>query len=213
MAMQLPDRFAQRLARCVLGLGCFGLGISMLFASTLGTGPWDVFHKGLAELTGLSVGVTIEVVGLLILLLWIPLHIRPGIGTILNAIQIGLVVDLIGDRLPVTDNIVGRLAYVLGGTTIIALGSGLYIGAGLGSGPRDGLMLGLEKRGISLRLGRTIVEATALALGWLMGGTVGIGTVIFLVAIGPMVQWFLPRLRMSAAVGEPTTADLAQPIL
>lgn len=169
----------------------------MMIEARLGTGPWDVLHTGLGARLDLPTGVVIEIVGVLLLLAWIPLRIRPGIGTILNAVEIGLVVDLIGDRLPTPGHLPMRLAYVLGAVAVIAAGSGLYIGAGLGSGPRDGLMVGLNSRfGWSIRLSRTLIEGTALASGWLLGGVVGIGTVIFLAAIGPAVQICLPRLRL-----------------
>jgi uncharacterized membrane protein YczE len=194
------DRLVERLARCVVGLACFGLGISMMIEARLGTGPWDVLHTGLGDRLDLPTGVVIELLGVLILLAWIPLRIRPGIGTILNAVEIGLVVDLIGSRLPDTDVLALRVAYVFGAVAVIAIGSGLYIGAGLGSGPRDGLMVGLNRRfGWSIRLSRTIIEGTALVSGWLLGGTVGVGTAIFLVAIGPAVQVCMPRLRLTEA--------------
>ncbi|MBU6314918.1 MAG: hypothetical protein KGR47_00295, partial [Acidobacteria bacterium] len=125
-----------------------------------------------------------------------PLRERLGLGTVLNAIEIGLVVYLLDGVLPVTDLLVPRVLYVVGGLVAIAAGSGLYIGAGLGSGPRDGLMLGLSKRGISVRLARTGVEVTALVVGLLLGGTVGVGTLAFTFGIGPLVQVFLPRLRI-----------------
>jgi uncharacterized membrane protein YczE len=201
MFLPIPsDRLPERLVRCVAGLALFGLGIAMFLASELGLAPWDVFHQGVSERTGIPVGVVIEITGVFILLLWIPLRERLGLGTVLNAIEIGLVVYLLDGVLPVTDQLVPRLLYVAGGLLAIAAGSGLYIGAGLGSGPRDGLMLGLSKRGISVRLARTGVEVAALVVGLLLGGTVGIGTLAFTFGIGPLVQVFLPRLRMRGDV-------------
>jgi len=182
------------------GLALFGLGISMFITSELGVAPWDVFHQGFGRKTGISTGIVIEITGVCILLLWIPLKERMGLGTLLNAIEIGLVVFLIDDHLPHSDLLVVRAAYLLGGLLSIALGSGLYIGAGLGSGPRDGLMLGLSKRGISIGVARTGIEVTVLIVGVLMGGTIGVGTVAFTFGIGPLVQFFLPRLRLRGDV-------------
>jgi uncharacterized membrane protein YczE len=191
-----PDRPVQRLTRCITGLAFFGLGISMFVTAGLGLAPWDVFHQGVASHTGLSLGWVIEIVGFVLLLLWIPLHQRPGIGTILNAVEIGLVVNLIGDHLPSTDRLIPRLAYVVGGVTVIAIGSGLYIGAGLGTGPRDGIMVGLAARGFSVRLTRTVLEVAVMAVGIALGGHIGIGTLAFVVGIGPMVHVLIPMLAM-----------------
>jgi uncharacterized membrane protein YczE len=195
--LPLPaDRRTQRFVRCIIGLALFGLGISMFLTAHLGVAPWDVFHQGISKRTGIPVGIVIEITGVFILLLWIPLRERVGWGTVLNAIEIGLVVYLIDDHLPHTHLLVPRVAYMLGGLCAIAVGSGLYIGAGLGSGPRDGLMLGLSKRGISVRIARTSIELTVLVVGLLLGGTVGVGTIAFTFGIGPMVQYLLPRLRL-----------------
>ena len=174
----------------------FGLGISMFLASKLGVPAWDVFHQGVSRKTGIQIGLIIEISSAFILLLWIPLRQRLGLGTLLNAVEIGLVVFLISDHLPDSDLIVWRLVYIVGAMFVVAIGSGLYIGAGLGSGPRDGLMLGLAQRGISIRVARTGVELIVLAAGLLLGGSVGVATVVFTLGIGPLVQVFLPRLRM-----------------
>jgi uncharacterized membrane protein YczE len=191
-----PDRPVQRLARCVVGLALFGLGISMFVTAELGLAPWDVFHQGIAHHTGVSLGWVIEIVGCLLLLLWIPLRQRPGVGTIINALEIGLVVNLIGDHLPSTDLLIPRLAYVVGAVVVIAVGSGLYIGAGLGTGPRDGIMVGLVRRGYSVRLVRTGLEALVMVAGFTLGGHIGVGTVAFMVGIGPLVHVTVPRLTM-----------------
>jgi uncharacterized membrane protein YczE len=191
-----PDRPAQRLTRCIVGLAMFGLGISMFVTARLGLAPWDVFHQGVSHHTGIPLGWVIEIVGFLLLLLWIPLRQRPGVGTILNALEIGLVVNLIGNHLPSTDLIVGRLAYVVGAVLAIAIGSGLYIGAGLGTGPRDGIMVGLAARGYSVRVTRTVLEAVVLAVGILLGGHIGIGTVAFVLGIGPLVHILIPMFDL-----------------
>lgn len=190
------DRMSQRLLRCIAGLAMFGFGISCFLTAELGLAPWDVFHQGVFEHTGIPVGIVIEITGVIILLLWIPLRERMGLGTLLNAIEIGLVVFLIDDHLPQSNLLVVRSLYLAGGLLAIAIGSGLYIGAGLGSGPRDGLMLGLSKRGISVRVARTAIELVVLIGGIALGGGIGVGTAAFTFGIGPLVQFFLPRLRM-----------------
>ena len=200
------DRMLERLLRCIGGLALFGLGISCFLTAKLGLAPWDVFHQGISNHTGIPVGIVIEIAGVFILLLWIPLRERMGLGTLLNAVEIGLVVFLIGKHLPHTDLLVPRALYLLGGLLSIAFGSGLYIGAGLGSGPRDGLMLGLSKRGISVRVARTVIELTVLVVGLALGGSIGIGTVAFTFGIGPLVQVFLPRLRLRGDVTVLATA-------
>ena len=197
MFLPLPDdRLPERFVRCIVGLALFGLGISMFLAAGVGVAPWDVFHQGLSRRTGIPVGIIIEITGVIILLLWIPLREKLGWGTVLNAIEIGLVVYLLSDRMPHTPHLWLRVPYMLGGLLAIAIGSGLYIGAGLGSGPRDGLMLGISKRGISLRVARTGIEVGVLIVGLLLGGSIGVGTVAFTFGIGPLVQFFLPRLRL-----------------
>jgi uncharacterized membrane protein YczE len=195
------DRPVGRIARCTFGLVLFGVGISLLIASNLGAAPWDVFHTGVSELTGISTGNVIIIVGILLLLLWIPLREQPGLGTILNAIVIGIVVDLTLPWIDDAFDLVWRIAMMLLGVVSVAVGSGFYIGAGLGPGPRDGLMTGLSRRtlrsrGISIRVARTFVEITVLVIGIVLGGTVGVGTAVFAIGIGPLVQIFLPRLTV-----------------
>jgi uncharacterized membrane protein YczE len=188
----------ERLVRCVVGLAVFGLGIRMVIAGDLGLAPWDVFHQGLSRHTGIGIGTCIILVGLVLIAVnWGVLSVRPGIGTILNAVEIGLVVNLIGDHLPHSERIVARLAYVVGGVLVVALGSGLYLGADIGAGPRDGLMLGLGERGLSIRVARTMIEATVLVAGIALGGSAGIGTLIFAVGIGPVVHATLPRFALA----------------
>ena len=198
------DRLVERLIRCLFGLTLFGLGISMIIDAELGAAPWDVFHTGVSDLTGVSVGNVVILTGLALLLIWIPLRERPGLGTVLNAVVIGLIVDLTLPWLPDSDLLVTRALLMLGGVTVIAIGSGCYIGAGLGPGPRDGLMTGLARRSIrswpiSIRTARTAVELVVLAVGIALGGSIGIGTAVFAFGIGPLVQVFLPRLTMKPA--------------
>ena len=195
--LPLPDdRLAERVIRCVIGLALCGLGISMFFAADLGVAPWDVLHVGIANVTGLPVGLVLEIVSLLVLLIWLPLKERWGLGTLMNALEIGLVVLAVVDQLPRTDALVGRVAYMLGGLVVMGAGTGVYINAGLGSGPRDGLMLACARRGISVRRGRTAIELLVLVVGLTLGGPIGIGTAVFAFGIGPMVHFFMPRTRL-----------------
>jgi uncharacterized membrane protein YczE len=201
------DRPVERIARCVAGLALFGIGISLLLDARLGAAPWDVFHTGVAELTGLPVGQVTILTGVVLLLLWIPLGETVGLGTVLNAIEIGLVVDLVLPLLPEPEPVVARTAMMVAGVVVIAIGSGLYIGAGLGPGPRDGLMTGFAARGVSIRVARTGIEITVLGIGIALGGAIGVGTAVFALGIGPLVQVFLPRLR----VAEPRASTVDAP--
>lgn len=193
--------WANRLSRCILGLAMFGAGIAMVLHAELGAAPWDMLHKGVSDKTGISVGIVIEIVAFLLLLLWIPLKQRIGIGTILNAIEIGLVFDLVEPRLPDTDLLVPRVLFVVVGILSVAIGSGMYIGAGLGAGPRDGIMVGLSQRGISVRLARTLIELSVGIIGIALGVWPGVGTVIFMFGIGPLVQLLLPKLALPPRTG------------
>jgi uncharacterized membrane protein YczE len=157
--------------------------------------PWDVFHTGLSRITGVAVGTVLIVVGALVLLLWIPFRQRPGIGTVANVVLIGAVVDLILPAVPAPHTLVLRWALFVSGVVLNAVATGMYIGAGLGPGPRDGLTTALATRGRSIRVVRTGIELSVLAVGWLLGGNVGIGTVVYAVAIGPLVHVTIPRFR------------------
>ena len=197
----MPKPYLEKLARCITGLAFFGFGITLFLRANLGLAPWDIFHKGLSEKFDISIGLVIEGVGSLLLLLWIPLRQRPGVGTILNAIEIGLVVNLTQPIIGEPDQLIIRVMMVIAGVIVIGLGSALYIGAGLGSGPRDGLMLGLSKRSIagrqiSISVARTVVEISVMVAGLFLGGSIGIGTLIFMFGIGPLVQLILPRFEM-----------------
>ena len=187
----------RRVPRCVVGLFGFALGISLFFHSQLGTGPWDVLHGGLSKSSGLPVGLIINIVGLVVLPLWIPLKVRIGLGTVLNALLIGVFLDILKPRMHDASALWLQLTLAVLGVLVIGIGSGLYIGAGLGAGPRDGIMVGLARLGLSVRAARTLVEAVTLAIGWLLGGKIGVGTIIFLVGIGPIVQFALPRLSLA----------------
>jgi uncharacterized membrane protein YczE len=184
----------RRLIQLFTGLVLYGLSMAFFVQSDLGLDPWDVFHQGLAKVTGISFGWVVILLGIPILLLWIPLRQRPGYGTIANLVVIGLVVDGALALLPAASGIPARVSYLVAGILMNGLATGLYIGANMGPGPRDGLMTGLAKRfpRLSIRLVRTSIELSVLGVGFLLGGTVGIGTVAYALAIGPLVQLFLP---------------------
>lgn len=179
-----------------VGLALYGLGIALQVASTLGNDPWDVLHQGLSVRIGLSIGAWINIMGVLVLLLWIPLRQRPGLGTVSNALLVGVFVDLFLNVLPRPDGLALRWSYLVAAVLIGGFATGCYIGAGLGPGPRDGLMTGLAARGHSIRKVRTGIELTVLAAGWLLGGTVGLGTLVYAVAIGPLAHVFVPALAI-----------------
>lgn len=189
-------KYASRVARCVAGLALFGTGIAFFVRSELGVPPWDVLHQGIANQIDAALGTVIIGVGAAVLLAWIPLRIVPGVGTVLNAVVIGLTVNIALGPLGEVDHPAVRLAWLGIGMVLVALGSGIYINAGLGAGPRDGLMLGLNGRfGWSVRAARTVVEVTVLVSGVLLGGTLGLGTFVFALGIGPMVQASLALFR------------------
>lgn len=199
------DRMARRLTQLYAGLALYGLGIALQVASGLGNDPWDVFHQGLSRRFGLSIGVWIIIVGAVVMLLWIPLRQRPGIGTVSNVVFVGLFADFFLWALPDPSG-VWRAVYLVLAVLMGGVATGCYIGAGLGPGPRDGLMTGYTRRsGRSIRIVRTGIEITVLAIGWLLGGTVGVGTILYAVAIGPLTQVFLPlfSVKDAASVPEP----------
>ena len=186
----------RRLFNLYLGLVLFGVSCAMIVASGLGLGPWDVFHQGLSEQIGISLGWVVIWVGLVVLLFWIPLRQRPGLGTVSNAIVVGLVIDATLNVLSQPGAMAARIGLMLTGVVGNGIATGLYIGAGLGPGPRDGLMTGLAARGHSIRVVRTSLELMVLVIGWLLGGTVGVGTVLYALSIGPLAHYFIPRLTV-----------------
>jgi uncharacterized membrane protein YczE len=171
----------------------------MLLLAGLGLGPWDVLHQGLSRRLGLGVGTWGIIVGLVVLLTWIPLRLRPGIGTVGNVLIVGAVIDLVLATVPSPHPLAARIALLAGGVVLNGVATGAYIGAGLGPGPRDGLMTGIAARGHSIRVVRTAIELAVLASGWALGGTVGVGTVIYALSIGPLAHHFIPRMTIPAA--------------
>ncbi|MET0929508.1 MAG: hypothetical protein ABWX74_08315 [Aeromicrobium sp.] len=181
-----------RLVRLTVGLFLYGFTMAMMVESTLGLDPWDVFHEGITNQVGLSFGQVVIVVGAVVLLLWIPLRQKPGVGTVLNVFVVGIAADVGIAVIAQPDAMWLRILLLIGGIVGNGFAGALYIGAALGSGPRDGLWLGLVRRtGRSVRLWRTVIELTVLIVGFALGGTVGIGTVLYAVTIGPIVQLFL----------------------
>lgn len=198
LPMPTKQQLAARLPRLIVGLVLFGIGIAMMVVANLGLSPWEVLHQGISRKTGIPIGTVGIITGVLVLLLWIPLKERIGIGTMFNVVLIGVVIDLTLWVLPETIEVLWlRWVLMLGGTAIIAFGTGLYIGVGLGPGPRDGLMMGLARKGVNVGIARIGIELSVLIIGWLMGGTVGIGTVVFAFGVGPLVAVFLPKLSMT----------------
>ncbi|MFI0446212.1 YitT family protein [Actinomadura sp. 6N118] len=185
----------RRLVQLYAGLALYGLGIALQVDSALGNDPWDVFHQGLSRQFGLSIGMWIIIIGALVMLAWIPLRQKPGLGTISNVILVGVFADLFLHLLPDPSALAARWAYLIAAIVASGFATGLYIGAGFGPGPRDGLTTGLAARGRSIRVVRTVIELSVLATGWLLGGTVGIGTLLYAVAIGPLAHVFIPLLE------------------
>lgn len=186
-------RLGSRMVRLFAGLALYGTSMAMMIRSDLGQLPWDVLHVGLARHVPLSIGEMVIVVSFAVLLLWLPLRQAPGFGTVANAVVIGLVTDQVLHVLVVPDQLSLRIALMLGGILLNGVATALYIGSQLGPGPRDGLMTGLHRRtGLPIGRVRTALEATVVVLGWLLGGVLGVGTLLYALAIGPLVQRVLP---------------------
>ena len=196
----------RRLPRLALGILVLGLGVALTVRAELGIAPYDVMHQGIAETTGLDFGLVVIGLGLVILIAWIPLRQPFGVGTIINVLGVGLVIDAALARVPHVTAMAARIPMLVGGTVLIGLGAGLYIGAGLGPGPRDGLMTAFARRGHPLWIVRTVLELSALAIGWILGGDVGVGTVLIALASGPLAHWFLARLHLGVGGADPEPA-------
>ncbi|MFN8190764.1 MAG: hypothetical protein U0R78_10075 [Nocardioidaceae bacterium] len=205
-AQQLrAGRLTRRVGQLLLGLALYGVSMGLMIRSTLGQLPWDVLHYGLALHLPLTIGQVVVATSFLVLLLWIPLRQAPGLGTVLNAVLIGVALDVTLGVVTAPDPLVVRAGFVVAGVLLNGLATALYIGAQLGPGPRDGLMTGWVRRtGLSVRLVRTSLEVVVVAIGWLLGGVVGVGTVLYAVSIGPLTQALLPWLTVP--VDEPVSA-------
>ncbi len=200
----------RRLSQLFAGLALYGASMGLLIRSTLGLDPWDVLHEAVTKRTGLTFGTVTAIVGALVLLCWLPLRQRPGIGTVANILVIAVAVDLTLAVLGTPSALAWRIVFMVAAVVLNALAAAIYIGARLGPGPRDGLMTGFTARtGLSIRLVRTALELTVLAVGWLLGGTVGVGTVVYALGMGPLTQAFLPLVTWRAE--EPTPVSCARP--
>lgn len=191
-----------RLPGLLVGLILFGVGIALMVEAGLGLGPWEALHQGIGDQLGLQIGTVSILLGIPILALWLPLGERPGLGTVLNVIFIGTATDVAIAVIPTAETIPTQLVMLFGGVVVIGLGSATYLSADLGPGPRDGLMTGLHHRfGWSIRRARTVIELSVLVVGWALGGTIGLGTVVFALGIGPLIQFFLGIVDREDRVG------------
>jgi uncharacterized membrane protein YczE len=196
----VPPPRPRRLTQLYAGLVLYGFSDALMLLAGLGVDPWDVLHQGLSRRLGLGVGTWAIIVGAVVLSLWVPLRQRPGFGTLSNVVVVGAVIDLCMATIPAPDGLTLRTVFLLAGVGLNGVATGAYIGAGLGPGPRDGVMTGLAARGHSIRVVRTGLELSVLAGGWVLGGTVGVGTVVYAVAIGPLAHIFIPLLRIDEPV-------------
>ena len=202
LAQLRAGRLPRRLLQLFIGLTLFGVSIALMIRGGLGAMPWDVLHVGLAGRLPFSIGVIMVGVSILVLLAWIPLRQMPGLGTIANAIWIGIAADIVLRFLPAAEPLTWQIGYLVAGITLNGLATAMYIGSQLGPGPRDGLMTGLSRvTGRSLRLARTGIEVVVVVAGWLLGGVVGLGTLLYALAVGPLTQFFLPYMIVELDVG------------
>ncbi|MCX5054809.1 MULTISPECIES: membrane protein YczE [unclassified Streptomyces] len=210
--MSTQSRLGRRLIQLYTGLALYGASSALLVEAGLGLEPWNVLHQGLAELTGLTIGVVSIIVGAAVLLLWIPLRQRPGLGTVSNVFVVGLAMDGTLALVPEVHSLAVRIPLLLAGILLNGVATGLYISARFGPGPRDGLMTGLHRHtGRSIRLMRTAIEVAVVATGFALGGTVGIGTVLYAVSIGPLAQFFLRMFDVPPASDGSTVVAEGQP--
>ncbi|MDT0343764.1 membrane protein YczE [Streptomyces litchfieldiae] len=206
------NRLPRRLVQLYAGLLLYGASAALLVRAGLGLDPWDVFHQGIAEHVGLSIGMVVNITGALVLLLWIPLRERPGLGTLSNVALVGLSMDATLALVPRVGAPLAQIPLLLGAVVLNGVATGLYISARFGAGPRDGLMTALHRvTGRSLRLVRTGIEVTVLTVGVLLGGAAGVGTVVYALAIGPLAQFFLRMFALPPATMEPPSSTMGPP--
>jgi len=208
------DRLPSRYGRLLVGLVLYGFADALMVQAAIGIGPWDVLAQGVSLRTGLLFGLVTNLIGLLVLLLWIPLRQRPGVGTVLNVLLVGTAQQATIWLIPTPSGLSARIILFAAGLVLLAVATGIYVGAALGAGPRDGLMTGLHSRlGWPIWVGRTVVEVSVLAGGWLLGGNVGAGTVAFAVLAGPLCQltipWFSARPPRVEARGAASPAQVS----
>ncbi|MDZ5441899.1 hypothetical protein U2F26_04030 [Micromonospora sp. 4G57] len=206
----MSTRLPVRLVRLLLGLALFGASVALMVRADLGLSSWDVLHQGLADRTGLPLGLVVNGVALVVLLLWLPLRQRPGVGTVANVALVGVALDAVLAVLPPVHALPVRVGLLLLGVLLNGVATALYLGARLGPGPRDGLMTGLAARGLPIGRVRTVIELGVLAAGWLLGGTVGVGTLLYALSIGPLAQFLIPRLAVPAP-GRPAPTGVTPP--
>lgn len=212
LAQLRAGRLPRRVSQLVIGLGLYGVSMALMIRAGTGMMPWDVFHYGVARHLPLSVGAVVILISAAVLVLWVPLRQAPGLGTVLNAVLIGVVLDLVLPLVPQQSALAGQLVMTVAGILLNALATALYIGSQLGPGPRDGLMTGLARRtGTSLRLVRTGLEVLVVALGWWMGGVVGLATVGYALAIGPLTQAILGTVLVRLPTPELSTPEPSTP--
>ncbi|MFD1714916.1 YitT family protein [Amnibacterium flavum] len=195
----MGSRHSVRIPTLLVGLALYGIADGMIVQAAIGVSPWAVLAQGISTQTGLLFGVVTNVIGALLLLLWIPLRQKPGVGTLLNVLIVGSMAQVAIWLIPAPEPIVGKVALFAGGLLLLAAATGIYVGADYGAGPRDGLMTGVSKRfGWPIWLSRSTIEITVLAAGWLLGGNVGVGTLAFAVFIGPLCHRTIPLLALRA---------------
>ncbi|MFH9979703.1 YitT family protein [Streptomyces sp. NPDC017179] len=205
--MSAPARLGRRLIQLYAGLVLYGASSALLVRAGLGLEPWNVLHQGLSELTGLTIGTVAIIVGAVVLLLWVPLRQRPGLGTVSNVFAVGLAMDGTLALLPDARTLAVQVPLLVAGIVLNGVATGLYISARFGAGPRDGLMTGLHQRtGRSIRLMRTAVEVAVVVTGFALGGTIGVGTVLYAISIGPLAQLFLRLFALPAPAGDNAVA-------
>jgi uncharacterized membrane protein YczE len=202
-------RMTRRLVQLVVGLAIYGMSMALVIRGALGVIPWDVLHTGLIQHIPVSFGQMTILVSLAVLLMWVPLRQMPGLGTVANAFLVGIAADITLALVPPVEDLALRVVLLVGGITLNGMATAMYIGSQLGPGPRDGLMTGLSRvSGRSIRLVRTAMEVTVVALGWALGGAVGLGTVLYAVAIGPLAQLMLPWFTVDLRLPAPESDDI-----
>ncbi|MCX6401655.1 MAG: hypothetical protein NTX33_17215 [Propionibacteriales bacterium] len=201
IAQLRAGRLVRRLAQLFLGLALYGVSLAMMVLGDIGLAPWDVLHSGVTEHVPITLGQAVVLFSFVVLVFWIPLREKPGVGTIANALVVGMSADATLALFDAPEDLPARIGLMVGGVVLCGLATALYIGAQLGRGPRDGLMTGLHRRtGLSIRLVRTVLEVTVVVIGLLLGGVLGLGTVVFALTIGPIAQWLMPLFLVDLPV-------------